>query len=172
MKKHLFLVGFMGSGKTTTAQRLGNLTQCQFIDTDQFIEQMEGIPISTIFLRNGEQKFRTLENHCLRLVIATPRPLVVSTGGGLPCHSSNMELMRRAGLVIYLRLSAQALTLRLQGEVSKRPLLNNLNGQPLNERIESLLAARSAYYEQAHLTIDANHLSTDELAENILLLLE
>lgn len=168
MKKHLFLIGFMGAGKTTIARRLSALTGIPHIDSDLYIERMAGTSIGSIFEGQGEQKFRALENTCLHTIVTSRTPIIVSTGGGMPCHDGNIELMLRSGLVIYIQLSAQKLSLRLQHETPVRPLLSNPSGPSLFSRISSLLEAREACYEQAHITIDANNLSAAQLSARIL----
>lgn len=163
----LFLVGFMGSGKTTLARQLGVLTGLPYVDTDELIEQDALISIPELFRAHGERAFRVLERECLRRITLQQRTIIVSTGGGLPCHSGNMDLMLRSGIVVYLKLSVRELTLRLEGQASSRPLLAYGVSQPLDERIKELLVAREAYYEQAHVTLDAFTLSPQELLSSV-----
>lgn len=162
----------MGAGKTTVAQQLSRMTGVQYVDTDLFIENTCKATIKNIFSQQGEQAFRALENSCLRTISQSTLPIIVSSGGGMPCHDDNIALMRRVGLVVYIRLTPISLSSRLRGEVSQRPLLNFLNNQTLDERISELLTARKAFYEQAHITIDADLLTANELAEKIFLLLD
>lgn len=172
MNAHLFLIGFMGAGKTTVAQQLSLMTGVQYVDTDLSIEQSSKATIKNIFSQHGEQTFRELENSCLRAISQSCIPTIVSAGGGMPCHDGNIELMRNAGLVVYIRLTVETLCARLQNEVSLRPLLSNYATPMLFERIRELLIARESYYERAHFSIEADNLSVNQLAVQILNLLD
>lgn len=164
----LFLIGFMGAGKTTLGKVLAERTGVPFIDTDTCIEELQGTTIANIFLERGEKTFRSIENQLLHDIIDSHQGCIISTGGGMPCHGSNVELMREAGGVVYIRLSVNSLANRLRSEADIRPLLVDRGKLTLEERIRELLAAREGYYERAHVAIDADGLDPRELSARLL----
>ncbi|HQB87139.1 MAG TPA: shikimate kinase, partial [Bacteroidales bacterium] len=97
----IFLIGFMGSGKTTTGKKLASRLSWKFIDLDEFIEEDKGMPVAEIFETQGEDWFRTVEAEALRTVTKAGNT-VISTGGGTPCFYENMEFMLQNGLTVYL----------------------------------------------------------------------
>jgi shikimate kinase len=153
MTRHIFLIGFMGSGKTrwgrVVAENLGSL----FLDLDTLVEENEGKTIPDIFSASGEKGFRILEQECLHRLAAMPSA-VVATGGGTPCFFDNMDWMKRRGTTIYLKTSPEMLCERLQNEQHNRPLLKNLDKQELLEFIQTRLSEREPYYRQADFVIE------------------
>lgn len=155
----IFLVGYMGSGKTTMGRKLARALGLDFVDLDEVIVSRAGRSIPEIFEAEGEAGFRALEAEVLRSLGSAgegaPVPAVVSVGGGTPCFHDNMAWMNAHGRTIYLRLSPAALWRRLeQSDVQKRPVLQGLRGDALREFIEEKLAEREPYYLQAQYTID------------------
>lgn len=151
----IFLVGYMGSGKTTLGRKLARSLGLDFVDLDELIVSRTGRSIPEIFQAEGEEGFRALEAEVLRSLGGSAAPAVVSVGGGTPCFHDNMAWMNAHGRTIYLRLSTAALWHRLeQSDVKKRPVLQGLRGEALREFIEEKLAEREPYYLQAHYTID------------------
>jgi shikimate kinase len=163
MVQKIFLVGFMGAGKTHWGERLAAHTGATFTDTDACIEAETGKTIADLFEIPGESGFRILEQQCLHRLCADPRNLIVATGGGLPCFFDNMAKMRQEGCVIYLKTPIEILSARLLSEKSKRPLLREVEAAALPAAIAERLAGRSAFYEQAHYTAEDNN-SRDEAA--------
>ena len=104
----IFLIGYMGSGKTTLGRKLAYILQYQFIDLDDYIEKQEGRKISHIFEEDGEDYFRKLERVYLHRVI-DKEDLVISTGGGTPCFFDNMNQMNEYGKTIYINIHPKAL---------------------------------------------------------------
>ena len=153
----------MGSGKTVFAKEVSRLTGVPYIDTDEAIVRATGSSVYDLFLQRGENTFRKLENRILRSAIARNETRIISTGGGMPCHSDNMTLMLETGLVVYLRAPIASLADRLRGEESSRPLLVNRGTMSLEERIRGLLDAREEYYAKAHVTIDTDRHSPEEI---------
>ncbi len=144
----IFLIGFMGSGKSTTGRRLSSKLGYDFVDTDEVIIDRYGLSINEIFFQIGEEKFRESETLLLNELIQK-ESLVVSTGGGMPCHSENMELINANGCSIYLKLSPQALFSRLSPGKHKRPLIKNLNDEELMSFVEETLLEREPLYSKA-----------------------
>ena len=162
-RSFLFLIGFMGSGKTVFAKEVSRLTGVPYIDTDEAIVQATGSSVYDLFLQRGENTFRKLENRVLRSTIARRNTPIVSTGGGMPCHSDNMALMLETGLVVYLRAPIASLADRLRSEGNSRPLLVNRGTMSLEDRIRELLDAREEYYAKAHITIDTDRHTIEEI---------
>ncbi len=148
----IFLIGFMGSGKTTLGSRLAKKLEYDFLDTDQYIESQSGLSIPEIFALQGESAFREWETRALSHALERTR-VVVSTGGGLPCHSGHMEIMSENGVVVYLKMSVQSLVSRLESAQKKRPLIEGLGGDGLREFVSQRLQTREIYYNQAHCII-------------------
>jgi len=165
--KPVFLIGFMGSGKTTWGRKLATKTGRTFIDLDEVIVNEIGMPIAEYFVQHGEAAFRQIESHTLKNLSLT-EPTVVSTGGGTPCYFDNMVWMNQTGTTVYFRLPPKALWDRLtQTDIASRPALKGLSGPALLADITAKLADRSPYYEQATHTVNQLSLQLDELADLI-----
>ena len=148
----VYLVGFMGCGKTTAGKKLAASLKWNFIDLDKQIEQKTGFKIGELFTAKGEEYFREIEAETLR-ELTFDSNCVVSTGGGTPCFGSNMEFMLGNGYTIYLKLTPAQLAARLKNSLN-RPLLQNITEQELPAFIESKLAERLKWYEKSHLVAD------------------
>lgn len=165
-KDIIFLIGFMGSGKSTLGRKLAEMLNYNYLDTDALIEEMEGKTISDIFENEGEEYFRKKEKEILSQVILKEN-IVVATGGGLPCFFDNMEIIQSNGLSFFLEITPKDLLERLRGETEKRPLLSNKKEKELLEWMELMLDERNIFYSKATFTIDGS-LSLDELSKRIL----
>lgn len=155
----IFLIGFMGSGKTFLGEKLTALLGWSFIDLDGVVERAAGKSIPEIFAENGEIAFRELEREALFSVFSLEK-VVVATGGGTPCFFENMARMNAHGRTIYLKTPADLLARRLELQRASRPLLASLSAAELLPFIEKRLAERSPYYMQARWVIE----QTDETA--------
>jgi|SouAtlMetagenome_1021521.scaffolds.fasta_scaffold08227_2 shikimate kinase len=157
MKKpnHLFIVGFMASGKSTFGKRVAIELGYQFIDTDKEIERQEGKTIPQIFEEEGEQYFRRLEMKFLKSVSDFKVNTVFSTGGGMACNQYRINRMLNLGKLIYLEIDVKSVINRLKNAKQKRPLLSNLSEDDLSKKINSMLNKRKKYYEQASQSISA-----------------
>lgn len=149
----IYLVGFMGSGKTTIGKKLAGLLGWTFTDLDKKIEQKTGKTIPSIFSEHGEAHFRRVESEVLR-ESSTIRGVVISTGGGAPCHDKNMDFMLSNGLTVYLRLTPYQLSSRLAGSGTERPLIKGLEKKELLTFIETKLSERQDFYNSAELIVD------------------
>jgi shikimate kinase len=154
MEKVIFLVGFMGSGKSYWGKRLADVLGYRFIDLDEFIEAQEGASVSELFAQKGEAAFRELERYHLHQLPLENTPTVVATGGGAPCFFDNMDWMNRVGQTIWLNVPVKVLAARLWPARAKRPLLANLQFIDLENFIQEKLEAREPFYAQASRTID------------------
>jgi shikimate kinase len=149
----VYIIGFMGSGKSTAGKKLASLLGWLFVDLDKKIEEYMGMTIPEIFSKHGEIYFREAETKVLRS-LESDKNTVISAGGGAPCHSDNMSYMLQTGLTVYLKLTPVQLKGRLSESKGERPLLKNLNNIDLQTYIENKLALREKYYSQAEIHIN------------------
>ena len=172
--KRIFLIGYMGAGKTTLGKALARLMNLSYIDTDQYIEKRYHKKISEIFAAQGEERFRDIERRIIN-EISEFENIIVSTGGGLPCFNDNMAVMNSFGTTVYLETSIKELAARLEVSKSVRPVLINRSGEKLAEFIEENLDKRKVFYEQAKIRFNAELMYDDKdvdvLAEKLMLLL-
>ena len=144
----VFLVGFMGSGKSSLGTKLAARLDLTFIDLDVLIETQENQTISQIFSQKGEGYFREMEQKCLFSLSAEVNT-VVSLGGGAACNDAGWNFIKENGLVIYVKESPEILFGRLRKLKSNRPLISALNDEQLKAFIEEKLKERSLFYEKA-----------------------
>ncbi len=157
---HVFLTGFMGSGKSHTGRRLADLLGRPFHDLDHCIERLDGRRIAEIFAQDGEAFFRQLEQRALQQATAGERS-VIATGGGTPCFFDNADWMNSHGLTVYLRTPANVLLQRLKPEMAHRPLLQGLDDEQLQQFITGKLAEREPFYLKATVVYDQSAVEED-----------
>ena len=162
MNTRIFLIGFMGSGKSTLGAQLARRMDYQFIDMDHLIEETAEMSIPEIFNEHGEEVFRKWEYDILHELCRREK-LVISTGGGAPCHSNMMDLMNTHGTTIYLKLSPEALKTRLIQSSAERPLIMGKSEPELLDFIKSLLEKRELFYERAAHIVDGINLQSQAL---------
>lgn len=155
--KTTFLIGYMGSGKTTLGRAVSARTGVRFIDLDDYIEQREGCTIREIFASRGEEAFRDIESRALAEVSEQPDTLV-ACGGGTPCFGDNMEVMNSRGLTVYLDAPHSSLLSRLKEGRTARPLIAALSDDELSEFIRRQMDWRLPYYTRATLSFDSSRL--------------
>lgn len=143
--KHIVLIGFMGSGKSTMGKLVANKLGWTFVDTDHYIEKKEGRTISAIFTDDGEDYFRSLETEVLKELLESEEKKVLALGGGTPLREENRALLKDAGYVIFLKVTPKEAYERLKDD-TERPLLQVPNPQ---EKIKELLDFRNPIYESA-----------------------
>ena len=149
----VFLIGFMGCGKTTFGRKLAKKLEWDFIDLDEYIEADQKESIREIFSSKGEAYFRRLETKALEEASKWEKT-VVSTGGGTPCFNNNINFINNIGLSIYIKLSPEVLKSRLEGGKSKRPLIANLSNIELLNFIKDKLADRSGDYSKSEIIFE------------------
>lgn len=165
--KTTFLIGYMGSGKTTLGRAVSARTGVRFIDLDDYIEQREGCTIREIFATRGEAAFRDIERQALAEVCAMTDTLV-ACGGGTPCFGDNMEVMNSRGLTVYLDAPHSSLLSRLKEGRAARPLIASLSDDELGEFITTQLERRLPYYTRATLSFDSSRLEDpDQVNESV-----
>lgn len=146
----IFLIGFMGSGKSTLGRQLAQTMQYTFLETDKIIEQQEQLCIHDIFKTKGESYFRQRENQLLNH-LQLVYDAVIATGGGMPCNKNNMDLMNKLGTTIWLNVDENILADRLKHDKTLRPKL--MESSNINETIHDLLAERLVFYKKAKIEI-------------------
>ncbi len=163
----IFLIGYMGAGKTTLGKALAQTLELEFIDLDWYIEGRFHKSVNELFAERGEEGFRLLEQQLLHEV-AEFEDTVISTGGGTPCHFDNMTFMRQKGATLFLNASNEALLRRLKISRHKRPLLRDkTNGELLSFIVHSL-EERLPFYSQAEYTITSDWLeSHQQIADTV-----
>lgn len=164
----IFLVGYMGCGKSTIGRALSKRLGWAFADMDSCIEQQAGMSIADIFKNKGEREFRRMEREFLEQGIANESDIIVSTGGGAPCQGDNMEFMNRTGQTVYLKMSPDKLVQRLSARGrEKRPLIRDMDDGQLLEFIKCNIVLREPFYSQARLVIDCDGVSDEYIARHI-----
>ena len=148
----------MGSGKSTIGAELARKFNMPFIDLDVLIEKKSGKTISDIFGEIGENSFRVLERESL-LQILEKENTVIALGGGTPCFYDNMELIKESGCTIYLKVPAYVLEPRLSKEISKRPLLQDMNPPEMMEFIQQQIGDREKFYLYADMINTGENIS-------------
>ena len=159
--KRIFLIGYMGAGKTTLGKDLATLMGLSFIDLDYYIEERYCRTVSRIFAEKGEDGFRDVEKRMLHEV-AMFEDVLISTGGGTPCFFDNMAFMNEAGTTVYLKVSVKELTARLEISRTTRPVLKNRSGDELMAFVAESLEKREPFYMQALVVFDAEVMQTKE----------
>ncbi len=177
MTRHLYLVGYRGTGKTTIGRLVAAALGWPFVDLDERIEAVAGRSIAAIFADEGEAGFRDRESAALMEAALLPlseaergnqNQTVISTGGGIVLREENRRHLKSTGLVVWLRASAETIWARLQADATTAGRRPNLSGGGLAEIIE-LLAVRERFYQQiADGSFDTDGRSPEALAATIL----
>jgi len=156
----------MGSGKSTTGRKIAASLHWSFIDTDRLIEEQNGLSVAELFANHGEQHFREAEKKAL--ITASARShTVVACGGGTPCTEENIGLMKKTGVILYLKLPVNILISRLEKSKTRRPLLMNSGPTDLKMKVQELLERRTMWYEQADIIADGQDTSVEKLTGQI-----
>ncbi|HTQ64840.1 MAG TPA: shikimate kinase [Puia sp.] len=164
----IFLIGFMGSGKTHWGKLLAEKLHLTFFDLDTVITEKENKTISEIFAEKGEEFFRYLEKDVLEELVNENNDFIISSGGGTPCFFNNIEFMKKNGKVVWLNTSIDTLKQRLLKERTSRPLIRNIGEQELKVYIIRKLGERKLYYEQADLIVNEETISLQPFIELLL----
>jgi shikimate kinase len=164
--RRIYLIGFMGSGKSTTGKNLASDLGWHFIDLDELISHYLKKSIDEIFILSGEKTFRQYESDILHN-LTLKGDTVISVGGGAPCFFDNMDFMKKTGEVVYLKMTPSQLKNRLIADNKPRPLLKGLNESELEKFIEFRLTEREIYYLQAGVIVDASIGDVNNLTEKL-----
>ena len=159
-----FIIGFKNSGKTTFGRELADKLNLGFLDLDEYIELAEGQSIPAIYRRLGEESFRRLEWKALKEAVKRDN-IVISTGGGAPCHCDNMSLMEAYGEVIYLKVSDVTLVSRLKKAAGDRPIVQGKSEEELRQYVADLRNKCEHHYLRARYIVDGEMLDIDKVIE-------
>jgi len=162
----IYLIGFMGAGKSTAGRKLARMLEYKHLDLDNVFETKYKINISQFFAKYNESLFRRLELKLLETTFEMDN-VVISTGGGTPCFFDSIDKMNKHGITVYLEMPVGALVNRLQNAKKPRPLVKNKTTNSLNEFITRVLDERNSSYQKAHLKIHAVDIDIKELGNKI-----
>jgi len=162
----IFLIGFMGCGKTYTGKELASNIEYEFLDMDDEVINNAGKSIPDIFSENGESVFREYERKAL-LNLLKKDNVVIATGGGAPCFADNMELINKSGISVYLEMSPESLAKRLEHIKQTRPLVASKKGEELGKFIAEKLWKREPYYMKAHYIVSEKDINADYIQKLI-----
>lgn len=163
----IFLIGFMGAGKTHWGRLLSEKLGIRFFDLDEQVAEHAGKTIPDIFAAEGEEYFRLLEKEVLYIITESHDSFIMACGGGSPCYFNNIDYMNEAGTTVWINTPLSILFERLVKEKDKRPLIRQLSEEQLQAFIGKKFADRKIYYEQAEITVEEEPLELDALIEKI-----
>lgn len=163
----IFIIGYMGAGKSTVGKRLANNLGIPFIDLDDTFESKFRYSIPHFFDHFGEDRFRDFEHQCLKEIITENEEAVISTGGGTPCFYENMELMNNNGMTVYLKMNPKSLANRLNKARRLRPVIRDVQNADMQAFVEGQLAERDVFYSQAKVSVKGESLDLDALVSMI-----
>jgi len=158
----IFLIGFMGCGKSTLGRALASELNLTFIDLDSFLEEKYFKTIPQIFAEEGEDAFRRKERKVLEEVCGFD-DVILATGGGAPCFFDNMDLMNESGFCIFLDVDINSLVSRLIHAKTERPLIKGKSPEELHTFIEGMLAKRRSFYEKARYILKGSEITSTQL---------
>lgn len=158
----IFLIGFMGTGKSYWGERWAKNLDLSFFDLDKLVEDHEGRSVSDIFEKYGEEHFRKIETAILRQFDKKDN-YILACGGGTPCFEDNMKWMNKEGITIYLKASPGEILERVLTDQKTRPLIKNLNKSELLFFIEQKLREREHYYSMGTFNLPVSELAEDSI---------
>lgn len=150
----IYLIGYMYSGKSTIGRRLAQRMGMAFLDLDVAIEERYHTTIPLIFQKYGEEAFRKMEREVLQQSTLEEN-VVISTGGGTPCHFDNMDCILKNGTAVYLEMSYEAILERMAQSRKQRPLFAGKTPDERQQIVQDHLQQRTPYYAKAQVTVDA-----------------
>lgn len=163
----IFLIGFMGAGKSYWGRQLSEKLGLPFFDLDEQIESNEGKTVNDLFELHGEEHFRLLEKDTLHIITESHESFIISTGGGTPCYFNNIEFMNNRGITVWINTSLETISERLTNEKDHRPLLKDFSAEQLRGFILKKFADRKIYYEMSQIIIDDEHKNVENIIERI-----
>lgn len=163
----IFLVGFMGCGKTHWGKLLSKKLQTPFFDLDEKIVEHEGKEITEIFSDLGEEYFRMLEKDVLHLLSESHDTFIMACGGGTPCFFNNIDYMKKQGTTVWINCSVDCLYQRLLKEKDSRPLIRSIPDAQLKNHIIKKFSDRKIFYQQADVIINEDDITLDKLIARV-----
>jgi len=170
----IFFIGFMASGKSSLGKKVSRKVNYSFIDLDGWIELQQSQSITQIFTAQGEKAFREYERRALLELIELYKnqQVLIAAGGGTPCFFDNIDVMCQNGTVIYLKHHSTSLSQRLQLNKAKRPLIQNLTDQEMENFVRKSLEQREPFYQKADIILTGTQLHIKNLISYIKQLIE
>ena len=162
----IYLIGYMGSGKSTLGKELAGKLGLSFIDLDRYLEKKYLKTVPKLFEDEGEARFREKERACL-VEVSSFGDMVIATGGGAPCFFDNMDVMNRTGDCIFLDVDCETLASRLLRAKNERPLLRARKEKDLVSSVRKMMAERRPFYEKARYIIRGNNITVDEILTHL-----
>jgi len=159
----IYLIGFMGSGKTHWGKLLSQRRRLPFYDLDEEIVKTENKSVQQIFYDKGEEYFRKKERELLKAITADHPNVILSCGGGTPCFFNNIDYMKNHGTIIWLNTAIDILVQRLLKEKHSRPVIKNVSDAELKSFIIKKLQDRKLYYEQADVMLHEESITLESL---------
>jgi shikimate kinase len=163
----IFLIGFMGCGKTHWGKILSDKLHFPFFDLDEKIVEHKGKSIGEIFKTEGEEQFRLLEKDVLHLLTESHESFVMATGGGTPCFFNNIDYLKKQGTVVWINCSTDCLYNRLIKEKAQRPLIKNIRNEELKSYIIRKYSSRKIFYQQATVILPEEVITIENLVNKI-----
>ena len=161
----IFLIGFMGCGKTHWGKLLSRKLQMPFFDLDEMIVEREEKEITEIFAELGEEYFRMLEKDVLHMITESHESFVMACGGGAPCFFNNIDYMKRNGTTVFINCSIECLHSRLVKEKDKRPLIRSIPDDELKSYIINKYSDRKIFYQQANISLNEDDVTLDSVIQ-------
>lgn len=159
----IFIIGYMGAGKTTLGKRLAERLNYHFYDLDEMIEISTCYSIGAYYEKFGEGSFRQKEREILLSHLDDQRT-IIATGGGTPCYADNMELMNKKGITVYVEVGFETIMKRLAGKLQQRPLLKDIPQELLPQFLMAQLKTRQEFYSKARIKVDGEDVDLDALS--------
>jgi shikimate kinase len=163
----IFLIGFMGCGKTHWGKLLSQKLSITFFDLDEKIVEQEGKSVSEIFNSEGEEYFRHAEKEVLHLLAESHQSFVMATGGGAPCFYNNIDYIKKQGTVVWINCSTELLHQRLLKEKDQRPLISDIPDEDLKTYIIKKYSSRKIFYQQANVILPEENITMEVLLNKI-----
>lgn len=163
----IFLLGFMGCGKSHWGREISQKLKIPFFDLDSQIEESESKSINEIFVEQGEEHFRLKEKEVLNIITESHESFVMACGGGTPCFYNNIDYMNKSGTTVWINCSVDCLFSRLVKEKDKRPLIKELTDDQLRSYIMKKYADRKIFYQQSKVILQDDALTLEKIVDAI-----
>lgn len=163
----IFIIGFMGCGKTHWGKALSQKLSIPFYDLDEKITEREQKSIPEIFAEHGEEYFRLIEKEVLYSITENQGTFVMACGGGTPCFYNNIDYLKKSGTAVWINCSIDCLYQRLLKEKEMRPLISQIPDAQLKSFIAKKFSNRKIFYQQAHVIINEDDLNLENLVERV-----
>ncbi len=164
----VFLVGLPGCGKSTLGRQVASLSNETFVDLDSAIVEGEGQAVANIFLRQGEEAFRIIEQRYLSEFCNKDEDFVMSTGGGTPCFHNNMAVINQSGISVFIDTDVSEITKRMmQTELAKRPLFAGQDASTIEGRVKQMRDQRIQFYEMAQIKVSGLDITPNKIFQLI-----